>query len=327
MSGGDPLVYQKTRQELANPAQPGGRHDQMINVALSLISGGLISEAVTVQLRSMYDSGVSDQEIKDVVSWATSKAGPPAIRQPVPTASPVKSAVQKPGKDTFERNVLDFLDGFRISLDELRNRSPWPGLEDWRFDSLIALAGLFYEDECVNILTRFTTEVCDGVLKAKPSGLGTSLPRDEWMRRIRDQGTPQSAAGAWYRFNPVDGHGVTDNNITQFRFCLLEADAIPLELQASFLAKLRLPIAMISHSGGKSLHALIRLDAQDVEQFRNFTTKLTATLKDFGFDISNKNPSRMSRLPGALREIGALDVGAQRLIYFNPDAVEPKSIS
>ena len=38
-------------------------------------------------------------------------------------------------------------------------------------------------------------------------------------------------AGAWIRFNPVDGKGVKNENVTRFRFALVECDEIPVAEQ------------------------------------------------------------------------------------------------
>jgi hypothetical protein len=45
-----------------------------------------------------------------------------------------------------------------------------------------------------------------------------------------------------------------------------------------------------------------------------------------GIDPRNKNPSRLSRLPGARREIGAVDCGKQRVLYLNPATTEGRRI-
>ena len=37
------------------------------------------------------------------------------------------------------------------------------------------------------------------------------------------------AAGAWIRFNPLDGKGVKNDNVTAFRYALVESDTLPVE--------------------------------------------------------------------------------------------------
>jgi hypothetical protein len=118
--------------------------------------------------------------------------------------------------------------------------------------------------------------------------------------------------------NPVDGKGVADANVTAFRFALLESDKLPIELQLSLLAKLPLPIAAILSSGGRSVHAWVMADVPDAEDYRATVAGMLEILARFGVDGKNKNPSRLSRLPGARREIGAVHDGLQRLLYLNP---------
>src|SRR5699024_6289264 len=38
-------------------------------------------------------------------------------------------------------------------------------------------------------------------------------------------------AGAWIRFNPLDGKGVKNENVTDFRYALVESDSMDLEKQ------------------------------------------------------------------------------------------------
>jgi len=118
--------------------------------------------------------------------------------------------------------------------------------------------------------------------------------------------------------NPVDGAGVTDSNVTAYRFALVECDSSPLDLQLSFFAKLALPVAAILASGGRSLHAWVKVDAQTAAEYQATVARLLALLARFGVDGKNKNPSRLSRLPGVMRTIGATGDGRQRLLYLNP---------
>jgi RecA-family ATPase len=99
-----------------------------------------------------------------------------------------------------------------------------------------------------------------------------------------------------------------------------------MDLQLSLLARLPLPINAILTSGGKSVHAWVRVNCKTVETYRTKVNELLALLKSFGIDQSNKNPSRLSRLPGAARKIGAGEDGRQRLLYLAPDRTDSKPI-
>ena len=37
--------------------------------------------------------------------------------------------------------------------------------------------------------------------------------------------------GAWIRFNPLDGKGVKNENVTEYRYALVESDCMELEKQ------------------------------------------------------------------------------------------------
>lgn len=161
--------------------------------------------------------------------------------------------------------------------------------------------------------------------KARPVGAGKTCKRNDWLRNIRDRGVPEGKGGTWIRPNPVQtkgsgkGGACTDADVKAFRFALLESDVLSPILQLSLFAKLKLPIAAIISSGGRSYHAWVKVDCANAEEYRKTTDRMLSLLKPFGIDQGNKNPSRMSRLPGAKRTIGAIGDGEQRLIYLNPE--------
>lgn len=109
--------------------------------------------------------------------------------------------------------------------------------------------------------------------------------------------------GAWIRFNPLDGRGVRDENVTSFRYALIESDTISIERQAAIYAELELPVAALVYSGKKSLHAIVRVGATSKEEYRDRVNFLHNVCKKNGLEIDtqNKNPSRLSRLPGVMR--------------------------
>ena len=109
--------------------------------------------------------------------------------------------------------------------------------------------------------------------------------------------------GAWIRFNPLDGKGVKNENVTEYRYALVESDTMDLSRQYSLMLELRLPIAVMVHSGKKSIHAIVRIDAQDYDEYRQRVDYLYAVCHKNGMDIDrqNRNPSRLSRMPGVMR--------------------------
>ena len=109
--------------------------------------------------------------------------------------------------------------------------------------------------------------------------------------------------GAWIRFNPLDGNGVRNENVTEFRYALVESDSMEIEKQNAIIRELELPVACLVHSGKKSLHAIVRIDAADYGEYRKRVDYLYEVCEKNGLKIDkqNRNPSRLSRMPGVLR--------------------------
>lgn len=110
--------------------------------------------------------------------------------------------------------------------------------------------------------------------------------------------------GAWIRFNPLDGKGCKNENVTEYRYALVESDATDLEKQNAIIRELELPVACLVYSGKKSLHAIVRIDAgTSYEEYRKRVDYLYKVCKKNGLEVDqqNKNPSRLSRMPGVMR--------------------------
>jgi len=109
--------------------------------------------------------------------------------------------------------------------------------------------------------------------------------------------------GAWIRFNPLDGKGVKNENVTDFRYALVESDTMEIDKQNAILRELELPIACLVHSGKKSLHAIVKVDAGNYDEYRKRVDYLYTVCQKNGLkiDSQNRNPSRLSRMPGVMR--------------------------
>jgi RecA-family ATPase len=110
-------------------------------------------------------------------------------------------------------------------------------------------------------------------------------------------------AGAWIRFNPLDGKGVKNENVTEFRYALVESDTMDLAKQNAIMRELELPIAVLVYSGKKSIHAIVKVDAANYDEYRKRVDYLYDVCKKNGLNIDsqNRNPSRLSRMPGVER--------------------------
>ncbi len=178
------------------------------------------------------------------------------------------------------------------------------------------LEALFAPDETIGyVVSSFEKPDKEGRMKWVPanSGIYTQKAGDilKKLRKAKKEKTTlesvigeyDPAAGAWIRFNPLDGHGVNNENVADFRYALVESDSMEIEKQNGIIRQLKLPVAVLVHSGGKSLHAIVRVDADDIKEYQNRVNYLYDICRKNGLiiDTQNRNPSRLSRLPGCVR--------------------------
>ena len=116
-------------------------------------------------------------------------------------------------------------------------------------------------------------------------------------------GDYNQAAGAWIRFNPLNGEGVRNTDIASFKYALVESDSLDIGKQLSIIHQLELPVAAVVYSGAKSIHAIVKIDASDNKEYRERVSYLYKICDKNGLEVDgqNKNPSRLSRMPGCIR--------------------------
>jgi len=132
------------------------------------------------------------------------------------------------------------------------------------------------------------------------------------------------ADGVWFLANPVDGKEHfnerqqrmsrrSEESIRSFRFAVLESDCQPLEQWLRILVQLPLPIVSITSSGGKSLHALVRVDANSKTNWDETIRAIKPKLIYLGADANALTAVRLTRLANCYR-----GNRLQELIYLNP---------
>ena len=130
--------------------------------------------------------------------------------------------------------------------------------------------------------------------------------------------------GVWFLANPVTGkYALTDTgtlsrrsrgNVTDWRYLVIESDEADPAHWLAALAQMPLPISAIYTSGGRSIHALVRVDARSKEDWDAQVAALKRPLRILGADKNNFSAVRLTRLPCCERvETG----GMQRLLYLN----------
>ena len=137
--------------------------------------------------------------------------------------------------------------------------------------------------------------------------------RDEWIAAFAI--TPPSTyfkntTGIYIKINPLtpgnkEGSAMplaSDSDVTAYRWLLVESDANTKEEQLGAFHAAGIPYATVVDSGKKSLHALVRLDADSLEDFKKQASEVYENMgKLLVMDMGNSHPSRYSRLPGCQR--------------------------
>ncbi|PAW76795.1 MAG: hypothetical protein B9S32_13740 [Verrucomicrobia bacterium Tous-C9LFEB] len=137
--------------------------------------------------------------------------------------------------------------------------------------------------------------------------------------------------GVWFLAQPVTGkfHPVpreakqsrrSGEAVTAWRYLILESDEAPARLWLGALAQLPLRIAAIYTSGGRSVHALVRIDARTKGEWDDIKAELMGGLVTLGADPKAMTAVRLTRLPGCFRKDRL-----QKLLYIDPTP-EPRAL-
>ena len=110
-------------------------------------------------------------------------------------------------------------------------------------------------------------------------------------------------AGAWITINPTDGKGKGKDNITDYRYALVEADESSIEDQCNKYVEMNLPVVCLVYSGSRSAHAVVHVGAKTKDEHAQRFDKLLQVCEEHGLkmDPNNRDVSRLSRAPGFLR--------------------------
>lgn len=322
-----PIIPPATQRLLATEIPKGERHTAAKKLAVSMLGNGLSPSAVFVQLREKFEKDVTDDELNSLISNIAGKHPTPTVYKDRKGSEGSGQSWKRPDttppkakQRTFQEHADWWLNGITKSVEDFKEMSQIKIPESEK-EALILMLELLYDgDENLNAVCAY--EMRDE--KAQPKGSGRILSRDKWVEYIRDKGVPQHDAGCWFRPNPClpqgsgSGGSITDSDIVSFELLLLESDKITIPTQLALFSRFKIPISLVELSGGISAHAWARIEAKTHAEFSEKACRILALLAPFGIDQGNKNPSRLSRLPGAKRKIGATGDGIQKLLWLNP---------
>lgn len=242
------------------------------------------------------------------------------------------------------------LDHSPVSIPQ--DPAAWPAL---------LLDSIYLPGEKIIVFTRFASQgqilhtVGQGPVRLEdyPPAAGKVLPPRQSCP------FPKGAQnGVWFLASPVTGEWEANPNnpgkngapkfgrrhaacATRFPFLVLESDEAPPAVWLRILTQLQDPIVAIYTSGGKSYHALVRVDAATKEQFDLHRQRFITRLAALGADPAAITAVRLTRLPGCLRfgsgegdkyraytgRDGKPEPRMQRLLYLNPQATAKPIVS
>jgi hypothetical protein len=119
--------------------------------------------------------------------------------------------------------------------------------------------------------------------------------------------------GTWFLSNPIDGRfhpnprqggklsRRSEESVTDWRYLVLESDKADPHQWLCALAQLPLAIASVCTSGGRSIHALVRVDATSKADWDARAARLKPILAVLGADEGTITAVRLTRLPGCFR--------------------------
>lgn len=346
-------VIERARRYVAKmePAISGaGGHNATFAVACVLIRGFSLPEKDAWILMEEYNGRCkpqwSEREIAHKLKQAAMVSDKPdgyllgSASAPHGNTSGVASepkASVKPRPEINRAAIVEHIRGVpEISYEWLRKRSPVDvtGLSSGDF-----LNNLFNPDERVLI---FTSQHSQGDFIWWCGHGGYRLSQQRSVKAVPSNLPTGAADGIWYLVQPVtgqwniaakvkweDGSRNVDGkwtrrsqqNVTAWRYYVLESDVLSQNEWLKVLAALALPIVAIYTSGKRSIHALLRLDVPAKAAWDSVRDHLRAVLCPLGADPAALSAVRLSRLPGCKRN-GQL----QRLLWLSPGAPESQRI-
>lgn len=268
----------------------------------------------------------------------------PAIMGAVAAAPQAPRQSKRPPFDPAKLASFAARVPFAITPEWLEERSPVavPPLQDIS-TAEIFLAAMYQPGERVLIFSREFSQGDFIWTPEKGSFRLADRPGVAAVPSVLPNGGP---LGLWFLAQPVTGKwAVNPNNrdetgaprmgrrhgavVTSWRFLVIESDEAPAADWLRALVQLPIPIVAVYTSGGRSVHALARVDALSKESWDALRDDLVPILVPLGADPAAMTAVRLTRLPGAMRH-GSRDKAGktvpydaprlQRLLYLAPQA-------
>jgi len=225
--------------------------------------------------------------------------------------------------------------GPAVDREFIRRRSPI----DPRGVSAASFIGQVYRPgERVLVLTSPFSQGDFGVrVDAGGSVVCSRLGNKPAIKPVPSELPTRGPEGVWYLAAPVSGQWVPGPRrpdgtrklsrrceavVTSWRHVVLESDVLEEGQWLGVVARLGLAIVALYTSGGKSVHALARIEAEGKAEFDAWRQVLLHAVVPLGADPAAITGVRLTRLPGCMR-----GDRLQRLLYLDPAAAAGKTLT
>ena len=305
-------------------------HDRTFHVACVLVQGFDLADADALVVLREWNGGCSPpwnegELIHKVQSARTAAHDRPRgylLGTPVPTRAQGGGGAQararvfvRPAKGKFYPMVLKRIAGKVAGIanivEFIRLASP---VEVTTQDSASVLRHLYQQGSGEKVLIFSVME-----------SHGQFLWEADRSSAIQKEQLPAGEDGVWFLPQPVTGEYYpnprqggklsrrSEEAVTSWRYAVLESDEADADDWLRCLVQLPLRIACICESGGRSIHALVRVDAASKAGWDALIDQMKPALVALGACRGALTAVRLTRLPQARR-----GQRLQRLLYLNP---------
>lgn len=301
--------FRQALQQLPPPGLGHGLHQQLLGVANLGVRAGLPDKEIFKQVKAAIPKGArveSDEQI-----WM-------AIRK---ARHELQTSPTQPSDTRIHRPVIPVAD--QSSFNKVVSSSPSVSEADLLGASPLKF-GKSGEEQAVALLNALFDRD-DMIYVGKRDGVALR-PIIEVQKEILTKGVhaphlcPNPFSGSPGKTKDGKESYRCDDAIAAHRFCIVEFDNRSKEEQLKFWYQMRGMVTALIDSGNKSIHAVIPVHCVDESEWEVIVRKqlYDARFVPMGADVNCANPSRMTRLPGYIRE-----TGVQRLLYLDKVTVAP----
>jgi hypothetical protein len=282
------------------PESGEGCHGWIYGAAHRLVAAGFEDDEIEAWIEAYLKRPSQPREIANTLSKVRAEADG--------KIAPRKGVGAKRPKD--EAAITKLLEGGPISVEDFIASSPSPV----SIDTSVVLKALFPGQKTI----LFTDQMSQGQRVWDEAILPEDVDR---LGRTNTQ-------GAWFLLNPVTGDYAeregakpsrrSEATISAYKHVLVESDNVNLGEWLAILRQLDLPIVCVTLSGNASAHAIVRVSADNRDEWVAAAKKIADLVVPLGADPNAITAVRLTRLPGVVRKDNGNE---QRLIWFNPEAV------